>query len=414
MSFSKRQYYLIAALFVAIIILVIAFSTNKQALAPVEESATTTDAISDEVKESAAAPSPAPAPAKTESKSVSTVTQTSKTPAPLVGRIAPDFVQPNGFLNSNTLGIPNTNEFALKDFIGKNIILVNFWTASSLNSLRVFPYLNQWHNKYKSSGLMIVSIHTPRFDFERSQTLVQKTVFDHNIIHPVVIDTSYGTWNAYKNTVWPHQYLIDLNGRIVYDHAGEGAYEGIEAKIQTLLAARAQKIGAKYVYQNFQEPADAYDVDLAKMKSVEEYAGAARNEALGNGVSRKEGLQSFTVPSTSLTLNTLYFGGNWNFFKEYTQSMGENSRMLYRYNAKRVYALLGANGAVTVKVLLDGKPLTQAEAGKDIRYEKGESFIYVADERIYDIINNSAGYGEHTIELIPAAGGLDLYTLTFG
>jgi hypothetical protein len=261
---------------------------------------------------------------------------------------------------------------------------------------------------------MIVSIHTPRFDFERSHTLVEKTVFAHNIIHPVVLDTSYATWNAYGNTVWPHQYLIDLNGRIVYDLAGEGSYESTEAKIQTLLAARAQKMGTKYTYQTFQEPTGAYDVDLSKVKSVEEYAGAARNEALGNGVARKEGPQSFTALPASLVLNTLYFTGNWNFFAQYTQSMGENSRMVYRYSAKRAYALLGANGTVRTKVLLDGKPLTAAEAGEDVRFEKGESFIYVTDERIYDIVNNTAGYGEHTLELIPTAGGLDLYTLTFG
>ncbi len=359
-------------------------------------------------------PAAAPAASSAGSKSVSTVSPTAKAPAPLAGRIAPDFVRPNGFLNTNTLGIPNTNEFALKDFVGKKVILVNFWTASSLNSLRVFPYLNQWNNKYKSSGLMIVSIHTPRFEFERSQALVEKTVFAHNVIHPVVLDTSYATWNAYKNTVWPHQYLVDQNGRIVYDHTGEGGYEGMEAKIQTELAALAKRTGAKYIYQAFQEPADVYDVDLSKAKSVEEYAGAGRNDALGNGVNRKEGVQSFVAPTGSLLLNTLYFSGNWNFSKEYTQSMGENSGVIYRYNAKRVYSLLGANGTVRVKILLDGKPLTAAEAGEDVRYEKGESFIYVADERIYDIVNNTAGYGEHTLEFLPAAGGLDFYTLTFG
>jgi hypothetical protein len=228
-----------------------------------------------------------------------------------------------------------------------------------------------------------------------------------------VLDTSYGTWNAYKNTIWPHQYLIDLNGRIVYDHAGEGAYEGMEAKIQTLLAARAQKMGTTYTYQTFQEPTDAYDVDLAKVKSVEEYAGAARNEPLGNGVARKEGIQSFVAPTASLTLNTLYFDGRWNFFKEYVQSM-ENSRMIYRYSAKRVYALLGADGTTRSKILLDGKPLSAATAGKDVLFENGESVVWVTDERIYDIVNNAAGYGEHTLEFIPLTGGFNIYTLTFG
>lgn len=413
MQFFKQHLFFVA-LTIGIIVVVIAFSINKQAIAPVEETATTTEALSSEATGQPATQVPvSQTAAKKETKSLSTVTGATSAPAPLTGRIAPDFVQPDGFLNSSTLGIPNASEFILKDFIGKKIILINFWTSSSLNSLRTFPYLNQWDSKYRSSGLMIVSIHTPRFDFERSHTPAEKAVFAHNVLYPIVFDTNYGTWNAYKNTVWPHQYLIDLNGRIVYDHAGEGAYEATEAKIQTLLAARAQKMGTKYTYQTFREPTDAYDVDLAKVKSVEVYAGASRNQALGNGIARKEGIQLFAIPTASPVLNTLYFDGRWNFFKEYVQSM-ESSRMIYRYSAKRVYALLGADGTVRAKVLLDGKPLTSATAGKDVQYEKGDSVVYVADERIYDIINNTAGYGEHTIEFIPATGGFNIYTLTFG
>ena len=48
---------------------------------------------------------------------------------------------------------------------------------------------------------------------------------EFGITYPVVLDNDYGTWNAYGNRFWPRKYLIDINGNVVYDHIGEGAYE---------------------------------------------------------------------------------------------------------------------------------------------------------------------------------------------
>ena len=60
---------------------------------------------------------------------------------------------------------------------------------------------------------------------------------------PVVLDNSYGTWNAYGNQYWPHKYLIDIDGYVVYDHIGEGGYMETEDKIVDLLKERAYKLG---------------------------------------------------------------------------------------------------------------------------------------------------------------------------
>jgi hypothetical protein len=67
-----------------------------------------------------------------------------------------------------------------------------------------------------------------------------------------------------------------------------------------------------------------------------------------------------------------------------------------------------------VKVLRDGKPLDETNAGKDIRYEKGESVFYVSEERFYDIVGDKAGYGVHTLEFTVDGSGLNAFTFTFG
>ena len=232
---EKRTVIILAVLIIVIGVLFL-FSPKKTA----SPEHITTDSLAET---SLSADSPAPnapvAPSET------TPTPLFKPPTPQQGKLYKDFVQPTGFSNTGLLGLLNTEAFTLKQFVGQRVILLNFWTTSASNALRMFPYLNAWHIKYKDKGLLIVSVHVPRFTFEQSKSTVDATLALYNVLHPVVLDNNYETWKAYGNTVWPHQYLIDINGRIVYDHVGEGAYETAELKIQELLAARAQKIGLK-------------------------------------------------------------------------------------------------------------------------------------------------------------------------
>ena len=51
----------------------------------------------------------------------------------------------------------------------------------------------------------------------------------------MALDNDYAAWNRYRNQAWPTFYLVDREGRIVYVHVGEGAYERTERKIRQLL-----------------------------------------------------------------------------------------------------------------------------------------------------------------------------------
>lgn len=326
-----------------------------------------------------------------------------------------EFVRPTGFLNTYTLNLPDRNTFELKDFVGKQVILLNFWTSSSPNALRMFPYLASWYNTYKEKGLLVVSVHVPRFSYERTQDIVSKTAFAWNVVFPIVLDNNYETWNAYKNTTWPTTYLIDINGRIAATYIGEGSYAPIEAKIQQLLLARSEKLGlSKDVYAAFATPKDAIPVELERTKSPEVYFGAARNTALANGSALKEGIQDFEIPSGDLLPHKFYLSGSWNITKESGRNLIVGAKVRERYEGKYVHAVMGGSGSLKIRILRDGAPLPQHAAGKDIRYEKGESVLYVSGStRIYEIVADENGYDTHTIELIFENSGIEVYTLAF-
>jgi len=141
-------------------------------------------------------------------------------------RAAPNFVGISNWLNSGPLNIA-----ALR---GK-VILVDFWTSGCINCTRTLPHVTRLYDNYKDRGLVVVGVHTPESPFERSTATVQAAIKRHGIKYPVAQDNDYATWNAYHNQYWPAQYIIDRNGKIVFEHAGEGQYDEIERTIQKLL-----------------------------------------------------------------------------------------------------------------------------------------------------------------------------------
>ncbi|MBY0376420.1 redoxin family protein, partial [Patescibacteria group bacterium] len=192
--------------------------------------------------------------------------------------VAPDISTPDGFINTNNLPI------TISQFKGKKVVLLDIWTYSCINCQRTLPYLKEWYKKYEDEGLVIIGLHTPEFSFEKIQKNVEKAVADFGIKYPVVLDNDFSTWQAYKNQYWPRKYLIDIDGYIVYDHAGEGQYEETELAIQKALMERRDRLNMDIkVSSNISNPENVVSTDSDKVKSPEIYFGWGRNEFLGNG-----------------------------------------------------------------------------------------------------------------------------------
>jgi len=141
-------------------------------------------------------------------------------------RAAPDFVGITNWVNSAPLSIGGLR--------GK-VVLVDFWTYGCVNCVNTLPHVRRLYDAYAAKGLVIVGIHTPEFPFEKSTANVQAAIKRHDIRYPVAQDNDYATWNAYRNRYWPAQYIVDQSGKIVFEHAGEGAYDEIERTIRRLL-----------------------------------------------------------------------------------------------------------------------------------------------------------------------------------
>ena len=143
---------------------------------------------------------------------------------------APNFVGVKAWLNSGPLNIA--------DLRGK-VVLVDFWTYGCYNCVNTLPHVTRLYDTYRDKGFIVVGVHTPEFPFEKSTDNVQAAIKRYGIRYPVAQDNEYATWNAYHNQYWPAQYIVDQNGNIVFEHAGEGQYKEIERTIQRLLNANS-------------------------------------------------------------------------------------------------------------------------------------------------------------------------------
>ena len=318
-------------------------------------------------------------------------------------KLAKEITTPDGFINTG--GQP----IKIQDYIGKKVVLIDFWTYSCINCQRTTPYLNGWYEKYEDKGLVIIGIHTPEFDFEKVYDNVKMAVEREKIKYPVVLDNDYSTWNAYENRFWPRKYLIDIDGYVVYDHIGEGGYAETEKEIQKALQERQTALKLNdHIDTGIFNPADAGTLNSSKVQSPETYFGSSRNEYFGNGDKGVSSVQKLSLPS-AIQANTLYLDGTWDIQGESAKSTSSNSKIVYKYNAKDIYFVGSSEKGVKITIMEDGK-IVGKDKGADV---SADGTVMIKENRLYKLIQAS-DYSEHTIEIIIESPGLEAFAFTFG
>lgn len=305
--------------------------------------------------------------------------------------LAPDLSSIDGYINTNNLPI------TIAQYKGKKVVLLDIWTYSCINCQRTIPYLKEWHKKYEDGGLVIIGLHTPEFAFEKIQKNVENAVKDFDIKYPVVLDNDFSTWNAYENRYWPRKYLIDIDGYIVYDHAGEGQYVETEKEIQKALNELNYRLKIeKEISTTISNPVGVTEVNSNKVNSPEVYFGSTRNSILANGKNSVSGNQTLLLPS-NFSANKLYLEGTWNITPEYAENTNSSS-IVFNYEAKNVYITAGSTEGIEVKIYKD-----------DVFVKK----VTIKNEALYQLIGDK-DYEKHTLRIVVPKAGLQAFTFTFG
>ncbi len=121
----------------------------------------------------------------------------------------------------------------LEDLRGR-IVLLDFWTLCCINCIHTLPDLAVIEARYPNV-VVVIGVHTPKFDNEKKAASVLKAVLRYEIKHPVVSDADRKIWNAYHTNHWPTLVLIDPDGKIRAIGKGEGHLDGADMIIKGLI-----------------------------------------------------------------------------------------------------------------------------------------------------------------------------------
>jgi len=138
----------------------------------------------------------------------------------------PDFPEKLDWINT-------AGPLKMEDLKGK-IVILDFWTLCCINCIHILPDLAKLEKKW-ANELVVVGVHSAKFESEKVTKNIRKAVLRYEIAHPVVNDGEHGIWNKYGVNSWPTFIVLDSEGRIVGETTGEGNYEILDKVVGKLV-----------------------------------------------------------------------------------------------------------------------------------------------------------------------------------
>ena len=146
---------------------------------------------------------------------------------------APELTGKGGWLNTGGAAL------GLRDLRG-SIVILDFWTFCCVNCLHVLDELRELEERHRDT-VVIVGVHSPKFVHEAEHQAVADAVERYGVAHPVLDDPELATWRQYAVRAWPTLVVVDPEGYVVAQHAGEGHAHALEALVARLEEEHAAK-----------------------------------------------------------------------------------------------------------------------------------------------------------------------------
>ncbi|MEK7657221.1 MAG: hypothetical protein AAB412_05655 [Elusimicrobiota bacterium] len=313
---------------------------------------------------------------------------------------APEFPKGAAWLNSEP--------FTLERLRGRRVMLVSFINTNALASLRTFRQLNLLWDGLALEGLMIVGVLTPDYESDKDPIMVRKALARFDIRFPVVIDSSRALWRGYSNEGWPAHFLVDQEGKVVFERVGEGEAQELEREVlqalrdfngfrpegETPPAAEPETPCGKAT-----RPVYIGGRRAAKVPSLDPRLVPAIGESQDGQVSS---MGSWTLEPDALRA------------AKPGEDLDTGLRLVYRgAEALAVLNRPKAGKPLPVFVKQDGLWLNERNAHQDIRWDKlKRSFVLIDEPRLYYLAKNAKD-DMHELFLYPSGAGAGISAFEF-
>ena len=158
---------------------------------------------------------------------------TSTTPHVRLPRVRASELVGRGWLNTGG------RDVSLADLRGR-VVVLDFWTFCCVNCLHVLDELRELEEA-RRDDLVIIGVHSPKFEHEADPVALAAAVERYEVRHPVLDDPELVTWSAYTARAWPTLVVIDPEGYVVAQMAGEGHASALAALVDELVTEHRAK-----------------------------------------------------------------------------------------------------------------------------------------------------------------------------
>ncbi|MGH8866772.1 MAG: NHL domain-containing thioredoxin family protein [Actinomycetes bacterium] len=125
-------------------------------------------------------------------------------------------------------------DLRLSDLRGR-VVVLDFWTFCCVNCLHVLDELRPLEEAH-ADALVVVGVHSPKFVHEADPQALVDAVERYGVHHPVLDDPELSTWSQYAVRAWPTLVVVDPEGYVVAQLAGEGHGHGLDRLLAELVA----------------------------------------------------------------------------------------------------------------------------------------------------------------------------------
>ena len=117
---------------------------------------------------------------------------------------------------------------SLSDYVGKNVIMIDFWATWCEPCLAAMPHLNEMYKTHKDEGFVLLSVS---MDGPDTIAEVRSYTQRHNLEFPVLLDQESRAVSLYNpKRSAPFSVLIAKDGTIL--HKRDGYQPGDEVAIE--------------------------------------------------------------------------------------------------------------------------------------------------------------------------------------
>jgi DNA-binding beta-propeller fold protein YncE len=146
-----------------------------------------------------------------------------------VGKLAPGFDGATAWLNVD-------HPLKLEELRGK-VVVVDFWTSCCINCIHTLPILARVEHDFARRPVVVVGVHSAKFDVEAEQGRLREILSEYAIVHPVAVDGAMKLWDAWGVQAWPTVLVLDATGHVTWTGSGEPAADALEGAVTAALEA---------------------------------------------------------------------------------------------------------------------------------------------------------------------------------